>query len=115
MTASPRPPARVYCGGNTAPGLTCAPGQLALLRRLTEDHGPEARQVQRLYQCQACGGLYKFVHISTLEGRNFDSEAGWHVLVEGYFKVGEPAVGRSPFPVREAETYGYPRSEAGGA
>ena len=100
--------AYIYCNVQADRGLTCASDSLVLIRRLAEDQSQERENIQLLYRCKVCRGLYKYIYTSSYQTRNFDNEEGWDIYEDHYYKVGERnAAGSLRFPVREARNYGY--------
>jgi len=97
-----------YCNEQADQGLTCAKENLVLVRRLSEDLSPTREHIESLYQCKVCQGLYKYIYASSYQTRNLDSEEGWYVYEDYYYKVGERnAAGNLQFPLKEARIYGY--------
>ena len=97
----------LYCASGNDRGLTCAPSDLVLERRLTEDIGDGYLNRQRVYRCTVCGGYYKHVYAERLEQRNFDAEGGPHILEDQYLKVGDVRTSTLRFTLAEARLYGY--------
>jgi hypothetical protein len=94
-----------YCDDRSYRGLTCAEGNLEIIRKLKDYSDSRSEERELIYRCKACQGLYKYIYSARYETRNFDCEEGWYGVCDRYFKVGEIWVSDAPFTIEEARNY----------
>jgi hypothetical protein len=93
-------------------GLTCKHADLVVLRE-REDSSRHSTKSYTVYRCRTCGRLYKHIYSAVWQDRHHDGEAGWNVLCDRFYKVGETHGGVINLTKAEARTYLSPHSAPG--
>ena len=101
-----------YCHHPAAHGRTCALSELILVADLEATDTEQARYQTRIYRCQVCQGLYKYLYQAHYETRMMDRDAGWLVLCDRYYKIEEERANVPPLTIAEARSYGYQGPDA---